>query len=51
MMMSRPKEKLGYTPSYTRTDLTDALHEAFEHKEKVITYSYIFTSLKMRKNA
>ena len=29
MMMSRPGEKLGYTPSYTRTDLTDALHEAF----------------------
>ena len=29
MMMTRPGEKLGYTPSYTRTDLTDALHEAF----------------------
>lgn len=29
MMMSRPGEKLGYTPSYTRTDLTDALHEVF----------------------
>lgn len=29
MMMSRPGEKLGYTPVYTRTDLTDALHEAF----------------------
>ena len=29
MMMSRPGEKLGYTPSYTRTDLTDALHESF----------------------
>lgn len=29
MMMSRPGEKLGYTPSYTRTDLTDALHETF----------------------
>jgi len=28
MMMTRPGEKLGYTPSYTRTDLTDALHEA-----------------------
>ena len=29
MMMTRPGEKLGYTPSYTRTDLTDALHETF----------------------
>lgn len=29
MMMSRPGEKLGYVPAYTRTDLTDALHEAF----------------------
>lgn len=29
MMMSRPGEKLGYIPAYTRTDLTDALHEAF----------------------
>ena len=29
MIMSRPGEKLGYTPAYTRTDLTDALHEAF----------------------
>lgn len=27
MMMNRPGEKLGYTPSYTRTDLTDALHQ------------------------
>lgn len=29
MMMSRPGEKLGYVPAYTRTDLTDALHETF----------------------
>lgn len=29
MMMSRPGEKLGYTPTYTRTDLTDTLHEVF----------------------
>ena len=29
MMLSRPGEKLGYIPSYTRTNLTDALHEAF----------------------
>lgn len=28
MTMYRPGEKLGYLPSYTRTDLTDALHEA-----------------------
>ena len=29
MTMNRPGEKQGYTPNYTRTDLTDALHEAF----------------------
>lgn len=29
MMMYRPGEKLGYIPAYTRTDLTDALHETF----------------------
>ena len=29
MMISRPGEKLGYTPTYTRTDLTDTLHETF----------------------
>jgi transposase len=27
MEMAHPKEKLGYIPVYTRTDLTDALHE------------------------
>ena len=27
MWVARPGEKLGYTPVYTRTDLTDALHE------------------------
>jgi hypothetical protein len=27
--MSRPGEKLGYIPAYTRTDLTDSLHESF----------------------
>lgn len=27
MVMARPGEKMGYTPVYTRTDLTDALHE------------------------
>ena len=29
MMMARLEKKLGYTPPYTRTDLTNALHEAF----------------------
>ena len=28
MMMYRPGEKLGYIPAYTRTELTDSLHEA-----------------------
>lgn len=27
MIMARPGEKMGYTPVYTRTDITDALHE------------------------
>lgn len=27
MSVHRPGEKMGYMPSYTRTDLTDALHE------------------------
>ena len=29
MMMYRPGEKMGYLPAYTRTNITDALHEAF----------------------
>ena len=29
MMMYRPGEKQGYLPAYTRTDLTDTLHETF----------------------
>lgn len=32
MMMSRPGEKLGYTPSYTRANLTNSLHEAFGYR-------------------
>ena len=32
MNMNRPGEKLGYTPNYTRTDLTDALHENSEFR-------------------
>ena len=27
MMMYRPGNKMGYMPAYTRTELTDALHE------------------------
>ena len=27
MFVSRPGEKMGYTPVYVRTDLTDSLHE------------------------
>ena len=45
MMISRPGEKLGYTPSYTRTDLTDALHEAFGFR----TDYEITTDIKMKK--
>lgn len=29
MKMYRPGEKQGYLPAYTRTDLTDILHETF----------------------
>ena len=32
MMMYRPGEKMGYLPAYTRTDITDALHEAFRFR-------------------
>jgi len=44
MMMSRPGEKLGYTPAYTRTDLTDILHEAFGFR----TDHEITTDINMR---
>lgn len=44
MMMSRPGEKLGYTPSYTRTDLTDTLHETFGFR----TDYEITTDVKMK---
>ena len=43
--MYRPGEKLGYLPAYTRTDLTDALHEAFGFR----TDYEILTDLSMRK--
>lgn len=38
MQLARPGEKLGYTPVYTRTDLTDALHEAagFRDRKSVV---------------
>jgi len=45
MMLSRPGEKLGYIPSYTRTDLTDALHDAFGFR----TDYEILTDINMKK--
>lgn len=45
MMMCRPGEKLGYIPTYTRTDLTDALHEAFGFR----TDYEIITDINMKK--
>jgi len=45
MMMYRPGEKLGYMPAYTRTDLTDALHEAFDFR----TDYEIITDISMKK--
>ena len=45
MLMYRPGEKLGYLPAYTRTDLTDSLHETFGFR----TDYEILTDLSMRK--
>ena len=45
MMMSRPGEKRGYIPAYTRTDLTDALHEVFGFR----TDYEIITDVNMKK--
>jgi len=45
MMMSRPGEKFGYIPAYTRTDLTDAFHENFGFR----TDYEITTDLSMKK--
>jgi len=45
MMMYRPREKLGYLPTYTRTAITDALHEAFGFR----TDYEILTDLSMKK--
>jgi len=44
MMMTRPDEKMGYTPSYMRTDVTDALHETFGFR----TDYEITTDVKMK---
>ena len=45
MMMYRLGEKLGYLPTYTRTALTDALHEVFGFR----TDYEILTDLSMKK--
>lgn len=45
MTMYRPGEKQGYMPSYTRTDLTDALHEAAGFR----TDYEILTDMSMKK--
>ena len=45
MVMARLGEKLGYTPVYTRTDLTDALHETAGFR----TDYQIITDVNMRK--
>lgn len=45
MMMNRPGEKLGYIPGYTRTDLTDLLHETFGFR----TDYEIITDVNMKK--
>lgn len=45
MIMGRPGEKMGYTPIYTRTDLTDALHETAGFR----TDYQIITDVSMRK--
>lgn len=45
MMMARPSEKMGYIPVYTRTDLTDALHETAGFR----TDYQIITDVNMRK--
>lgn len=45
MMMYRPGEKLGYMPAYTRTELTDALHETSGFR----TDYEILTDISMKK--
>ena len=45
MLMARPGEKMGYAPVYTRTELTDALHETAGFR----TDYQIITDVNMRK--
>lgn len=45
MAVARPGEKMGYVPVYTRTDLTDALHESAGFR----TDYEIITDVNMRK--
>lgn len=45
MMVTRPGEKRGYIPAYTRTDITDSLHEAFGFR----TDYEILTDVNMKK--
>ena len=45
MWMARPGEKLGYIPVYTRTDLTDRLHETAGFR----TDYHILSDVNMRK--
>lgn len=45
MAVARPGEKMGYTPVYTRTNLTDALHETAGFR----TDYQIITDVNMRK--
>ena len=45
MNMQRPGEKLGYIPAYTRTEITDALHENAGFR----TDYEILTDLSMKK--
>ena len=44
-----PKE--GYIPAYTRTDFTDALHEAFGFRTdyQILTHSHMKKILKLSK--
>lgn len=45
MKMYRPGEKQGYLPAYTRTDLTDTLHETFRFR----TDYEILTDISMKR--
>ena len=45
MKMYRPGKKQGYLPAYTRTDLTDTLHETFRFR----TDYEILTDISMKR--